>query len=115
MASMKSQHPIFELTEAETLLVSMAARLLTALRYKEATPGGDFSHFAAKIEEEMNLFIDICTTYDPTPPMPFYRFHPIISLTLREWNLSEKEQRPPSFDKITGKEVDEFCASLASN
>jgi hypothetical protein len=53
MASMKSHHPIFELTEAETLLVSMAARLLTALRYKEATPGGDFSHFAAKIEEEM--------------------------------------------------------------
>lgn len=53
MASMKYTRPTFKLNEAETLLLSMAARLLTALRYKEANPGGDFSHFAGKIKEEI--------------------------------------------------------------
>ena len=40
------------LTETESLLLPIYARLLTAFRYKEAHPGGDFSHFVGKIDEE---------------------------------------------------------------
>lgn len=48
------EFPIFEfpLTETESLLLPITARLLTAFRYKEAHPSGDFSHFVGKIEEE---------------------------------------------------------------
>jgi hypothetical protein len=46
------------LTEAESLLLPIAARLLTAFRYKEANPGGDFNHFVGKIGEEV-----VCHTH----------------------------------------------------
>ncbi len=45
--------PQSTLTKAESLLFPIAARLVTAFRYKEANPGGDFSHFVGEIEEEV--------------------------------------------------------------
>jgi len=45
--------PQSTLTKAESLLFPISARLVTAFRYKEANPGGDFSHFVGKIEEEV--------------------------------------------------------------
>jgi hypothetical protein len=119
------------LTEAESLLFPISARLLTAFRYKEAHPDGDFSHFVGKIEEEMvshtylsllkklmqsqqNLMTSICTKYPPTPPATLHMVHPIISVIIREWNRAAEERCPPNLDKITGKDIDIYCARLAS-
>jgi hypothetical protein len=41
------------LTEIEEVVVHAAARLLTALEYREKNPGGDFRHYLKRIPIEL--------------------------------------------------------------
>ncbi|KAI9447570.1 hypothetical protein H4582DRAFT_1894718 [Lactarius indigo] len=107
--------PQSTLTKAEGLLFLIAVRLLTAFRYKEANPGGDFSHFLGKIKGELIKVNDIFNKYDPTPPSTRHRYHSIIKIIAAEWESAVKEQRTFNFGKFTGKYLDKCCARTASD
>ncbi|KAH9030932.1 hypothetical protein EDB85DRAFT_1961685 [Lactarius pseudohatsudake] len=104
-----------KLTKAEGLLFLIATRLLTAFRYKEASPGGDFSHFLGNIKEEMKKIKDIFNKYDPTPPSIRHRYHSIIKTVALEWESAVEERRTFDLGKFTGKHIDKYCARTASD
>ncbi|KAH9018354.1 hypothetical protein EDB83DRAFT_2436367 [Lactarius deliciosus] len=107
--------PQSTLTKAEGLLFLIATRLLTAFRYKEANPGGDFSHFLRNIEEEVKKIKDIFNKYHPTPPSMRHRYHSIIKTVALEWESAVGERRTFNFGKFTGKHIEKYCARTASD
>lgn len=117
MASKRSPQSTLtnKLTKAEGLLFIIATRLLTAFRYKEANPGGDFSHFLGNIKEELKKINDIFNKYDPTPPSICHRYHSIIKTVALEWESAVEERRTFNLGKLTGKHIDKYCARTASD
>ena len=52
MPPKKPQRPNVDLSPAEQMLLLIAARINTAIRYKEANPDEDYSHYNDNLSEE---------------------------------------------------------------
>ena len=53
MPPKKLQRPDIDLSPAERMLLLIAARINTVIRYKEANPDEDYSHYHDNLSEEV--------------------------------------------------------------
>ena len=110
------------LTAAEQSLLTCAARIMTAIKYKEAHPERTFDYMEENLAMEMvrvmyrllNLIIQtyftqqcITNVYesDPSPKEKPHRMHPAASALAWEQRLALEEKRSPAYSSITFAQI----------
>ena len=118
MAPKKTTSP--PLSDPERALLDSAARILTALQYKEDHPEQDFPHFNENIGTEMvrgiqaskyirtnhiqTHILRMYTLYPPPENNP-HRVHAAVAAVLWEYQVSQNEKRTPNYEAITTRMI----------
>lgn len=104
------------LTKIEEVVMRAAARLLTALEYREENPGGDFQHYLERIPLELELVskmfqlaetrLETRLRFQTTP-------HPVLTIVGQLWRDAADEGRHPRLEDISLADIRKTCATMA--
>jgi hypothetical protein len=117
------------LSEPEQMLLIIASRINTAIKYKEANPGQDESNYLKNLSEEVVrqfIFITIFgskfqqkfihSIYSNFPQSKSHHcVHASIAIVGHEWQLAKHENRSPDIRKITVKAISKGCHNTAQS
>ncbi|KAF8259038.1 hypothetical protein EI94DRAFT_1054645 [Lactarius quietus] len=106
------------LTKIEEVVMRAAARLFTALEYREENPGGDFRHYLDRIPLELHLVTEmfqLAQTRSESEDSHRLQaaFHPVLTAVGQLWRAAEDEDRPPRLEDISLADIRKTCATMA--
>ncbi|KAH9163429.1 hypothetical protein EDB89DRAFT_2078785 [Lactarius sanguifluus] len=108
--------PPSKLTKHESQLLTIAAKLMCAMKCVEDTPTSskELEYMDGKIKGEIQAIQTIFNTYRAGSKMP--RLHPIIQVVGAEWKNAEDQNRSPNWPLLTTQYITQLCETvLAEN
>ncbi|KAH8992195.1 hypothetical protein EDB92DRAFT_1945357 [Lactarius akahatsu] len=104
--------PASELTANETLLLVIAARLMSATKRVEDTPttSEELKYMDARIDEEIVAIQKIFDTFKSGSKMP--RVHPIIQAVGAEWKTASDAKRRFNWTVLTTSYITQLCETV---
>ncbi|KAH9169691.1 hypothetical protein EDB89DRAFT_2072685 [Lactarius sanguifluus] len=104
--------PPSELTKHESQLLTIAAKLMCAMKCVEDTPTSskELEYMDGKIKGEIQAIQTIFNTYRAGSKMP--RLHPIIQVAGAEWKNAEDQNRSPNWPLLTTQYITQLCETV---
>ena len=120
------------LTPAEQKLLTCAARIMTAIKYREAHPERTFHYMEENLAMEMvrSLYLLRCSTIrahytqqhimdvyesDPSSKEKPHRMHPAASALAWEQREAREQKRPPAYSTITFAQIKRRIAAVPAS
>ncbi|KAH9169735.1 hypothetical protein EDB89DRAFT_1908385 [Lactarius sanguifluus] len=104
--------PPSELTKHESQLLTIAAKLMCAMKRVEdtLTSSKELEYMDGKIKGEIQAIQTIFNTYRAGSKMP--HLHPIIQVVGAEWKNAEDQNRSPNWPLLTTQYITQLCETV---